>query len=114
MNYLKLNVLAKKLIEKNGKTFTLRKKVEGTYDPANNSISIATTDSTFYGVLKNYYHSYFDNQTIKRGDKLLIASSTVEIEVQDVILEGSTKWNVINVEEIKPADTNLLYKVQVR
>jgi len=109
---------ALRLITDNGKSFTLRNKSEGSYDPATNAITgSSNTDETIYGIMTSYKKFQIDDQNIKIGDKkLLVAASgiTGNVDQDSIIIEGSDQWSVVHVEEISPGSTVIIYQLQVR
>ena len=129
--YDKMSATALRLIERFGQTITLRDTVPGEYDP----VSGATTpdvevDQPAQAILQDYAlqqsgMTYAEGTVIKQGDKkILVAAMTTDANGQQVqitppqlttkvIADGAT-WTIVNIKEINPAGTPLVYELQGR
>jgi putative alpha-1,2-mannosidase len=118
INYNQLALTAEKLIQDNGKTLTLSQKSGGTFTPSTNSFSgETTTNNTIYGVFEQVDRNRIDGQNVKKEDKIILATTetaSVTIQERDTIIDGSDNWQIVNVEEVKPADKVIYYRLQVR
>lgn len=104
------------LINDLGKALTLRKVTEGVYDPSTGGVTNTTADTSVKGMLLNYRDGQFDGDIIQVGDRkiLLRASDSVVPEIQDIVLDGSVEYRIINVRQIEEAGTDIVYICQAR
>lgn len=114
--YENIAATALRLISEKGRNVTYRAFTTGNYNPATGSVSgDSTTDTTVKMVVTRVVTQNIDNSTLQRGDRLLlIAAGVVVPNEKDRIVDGSDTFQIISVEEIKPADTAIVYKLQVR
>ena len=114
--YDSIAATALKLISDKGRNVTYRAFTTGEYNPATGSVSgEATTDTTVKMVVTRVVTQNIDNSTLQRGDRLvLVGAGTITPNEKDRIVDGSDTFQIISVEEIKPADTPIVYKLQVR
>lgn len=105
-----------KLINSVGKTLTLRKVTEGSYDPSTGGISNTTADTTTKGMLLNYMDMQFDGDIIQHGDRKIVlrATDSVTPEIQDIVLDGSVEYRLIDVRQIEEAGVDIVYICQGR
>lgn len=108
-DYAPLDTTASALIERFGRTMTLRTLVQSgsAFDP-----TVTNSDASITGVMTGYRANQIDGTLIQAGDKLLLTHSAVT--VQDKIVDDGKEYSVITVDTVKPGGTTLLYKVQVR
>lgn len=106
----------RQLINDIGKALTLRKVSEGAYNPATGAAINTTTDTPVYGLVLNYKDGQFDGDIIQRGDRKIVlrASDSVVPEVQDLVIDGSDEYRIVNVRQIEQAGTDLVYVCQGR
>lgn len=106
------------LIADKGRNVTHVKQGTNVYSPSAGTFTEGTaTETTIKAVFTNFKLSDIDGELIRKDDKmLLVAASSISFEptTEDKIKEGSTEWAVVAVNVVKPADTALLYKLQVR
>ena len=109
--YLKMAATANRLIDKFGQTVMIERTTGETIDPVTGVITAGVTEY-FYprGVFKPYAENLIDGTRILKTDIELVLDNTVKPEMTDKI-EGVS---IINIEEINPAGTPLIYKLQVR
>lgn len=106
----------RQLVNDIGKALTLRKVSEGAYDPATGLASNTNSDTSVKGMVLNYRDSQFDGDIVQRGDRKIVirASDGVVPEVQDLVLDGSDNYRIVNVRQIEQAGTDLVYVCQGR
>ena len=119
MSELYTNMAATALAQINdkGRTVTLREYGDAVYDPATDTFTQGSADDVIAKALFTKFKTGdVDGELIKHEDKrVLIAASGVSKPAQgSLIVDGSDSYRVINTDEIKPADTSILYMVQVR
>jgi len=114
MNYTKLAATALKLIKNAGRPVTFYTTgTTGGYDVNGDPIADSPgVTKGGYGVKLGYKTREY-NEFILRGDSYLIYSGE-KPEIQMLIDLDGTTWQVVNVDPLEPAGTNLLYKVQLR
>lgn len=98
-----------------GRSVTYRVKSDGTYNPATGARTGQTiTETTVNMAFINYNRNEIDGEVIKTGDVKGLLASGVTPKPADEITDGTTIWRVINVNEIKPANVSVMYKLQLR
>ena len=102
-----------------GRTATLRKVTEGTYDPTTGTTTGGgTTDATVtIGPLLSYKNFEIDGTRIKAEDrKVIMATSGVATapDSGDRIIIGSTTYTVITMKAYDVNGTTFAYVLQVR
>jgi hypothetical protein len=110
------------LLERRGKTATLRKKSSGTYDPSTGALgSVADTDVTVKMYFADYGLSETNNDSILMGDrKVLIAprdtsgTATPEPDNEDQILSVGDAVVIKSIQKIYNSDVLVCYICQVR
>lgn len=109
---------AQEMIAEFGRSVTLRRNSEGTYNPATDAISGATTtDVAVQAVFTEFKQKDIDGTLIQQGDKQVLvaaAALTSPPENNDILVDGSDQYRIIELMAIQPGDTALIYKVQVR
>ena len=129
--YDKMGATALRLISRFGQTITLRDTVPVEYDPVTGGSTPETTvDQSAQAILQDYAlqqagMSYAEGTVIKHGDKkILVAAMAKDANGQPVqltppqltttvIADGAT-WTIVNIKEITPAGTPLVYELQGR
>ena len=116
--YSEMAEMAREEIEEYGRTITLRRNNEGSYDAATDTmVGASVSDVSVKVLFTEYRQNEIDNTIILRGDKkVLIAATSLSFapEHNDIIIDGGTQYKVINLSTVQPGDTPLLYKLQVR
>lgn len=110
--YDRLQATASRLIAQYGREVILLKRTtSGTaYNP------VVTENSHYvYGVQSEYKSHEIDGTLIQRNDKkFLVYSSLVVPDTKDALQDGTKKYSIIDVKEIKPGTTNIFYEIQAR
>lgn len=129
VNYTSLRALAERLIEQDGRNFTLIRRDQGNpVDPAKpwrESTGAAEVTVVVKGVFVSYEKEDFDGTLVRRGDKrVLVAAKSVEdesasgvnikIEDYDYFLDGTVRWKIIDSDSIAPGPVNVFYDIQAR
>lgn len=117
-DYAGLENTALTQIDEFGRTVVFRSVDQGTFDASTNSrTGNSVTNTNVKAVITDYRERQINDETIRRGDKrVMIAGAALSSapETNDIIVDGSEVYRIINVETIQPGDTVLLYKLQVR
>ena len=74
----------------------------------------AVTEYSGYGVVVNYEDSVIDDTLIKRGDKKILTIELPSPLIGDKYTIGSTVYSYVDHITVSPANTDVLYKIQVR
>lgn len=120
--YDRMASTALRLIERFGQTITLRDTVQGEYDPVTGSQTPdVEVDQPAQAILQDYAlqqagMSYAEGTVIKQGDKKILVAAqglTPPTLTTAVIADGAT-WTIVNIKEINPAGTPLVYELQGR
>jgi hypothetical protein len=116
--YARMAEVALTLIGRFGQTVTLQNNVAGEYDPSTGTVEGTTQEQQASAVLQDYTgQEFLTNTQIQQGDKKLkVAAKGLEWPpslANKAIVQGTT-YSVINVNEINPAGTPLVYELQVR
>ena len=115
--YTGLQSTAARLLGDKGMAMTLRKRAASAYDPAAGAATLTPTDYACTGAKFAFPALLIDGTTIRQGDqKVLLAAQglAVEPEQGDVLLIAGVQWPVIEVKPIAPADTVVVWQLQVR
>lgn len=107
--YNNLQATSSRLIDKFGKNVTLRTQTNSgtSYEP-----TITNSDATIRAVITSFKMGQIDGTLVRADDKQLITASTVAVDQK--IIDGMIEYSIISVDEIKPADTALIYKAVLR
>lgn len=115
-NYAGLEATALVQIADKGRNVILRRVTEGSYNPANDTISgDSNADETVKALVRNFTERELVEGLIIKGDKeVTVAASGLTIPEMNDIIVDTQQFRIINVLEIAPGDTAMLYKLQVR
>ncbi|WP_312450068.1 hypothetical protein [Stutzerimonas nitrititolerans] len=120
--YDRMAATALRLIEQFGQEITLRDTVPGEYDPVTGgSTPDVEVSQPAHAILQDYAlqqsgMSYAEGTVIKQGDKKILVAAqglTPPTLTTTVIADGAT-WTIVNIKEINPAGTPLVYEIQGR
>lgn len=107
---------ALRLIAEKGASLTYRRLVQG-FDPLTGATVTARTDYAVTGVVQEASPGPLDNAVIRRGDRIvLVAASALPVvpEAGSVLLLEGSEWSIVHVGAIKPGDTAIAWRLQVR
>jgi hypothetical protein len=117
MDYSALAATSVRQIRDKGRTVSFIYETQGDYSAEDDEITGNSSDPQNVKMLiTNYNQKDIDGTIIQHGDKLgLLAPDNLERvpATGDRVVDGET-YTVKNVLEIKPGDTALLYKLQLR
>ena len=108
-DYTNLANTATRLVNRFGKTIQKRTISNSGSDFNPTQVSV---DADIDGVIVSYGLNEIDGTLILTTDKKLLTTSLLELD--DKVVDGSIVYSIISINQIQPADTNLLYKVQLR
>lgn len=108
-DYSKLAQTAVNLIARFGKTIQLR-AVTSSGDAFNpTQINV---DMPIKAVITDYKNNEIDGTLIHTQDKKML--TTLKVELINSIVDNSTVYSIVSVNEVAPSTTTLVYKVQLR
>jgi len=118
---VKLAASAERLIKENGRKLVFQKEREGSADPNKpwRGKAVGGPDTvTVTGVVLNYTNKEKkDSNLIRMGDKKILLSSKdagIELDTFDTILDEGVQWKIVEISEVKPGTTSIIYRVHVR
>lgn len=118
MDYSRLAATSSAQIADKGRSVSLVFETQGTYAPATDTFTGQTSSSqTVKMVITNYRKNEMDETMIKIGDRqgLLAPDNLLRApKTGDTVTDGAETFAIVSIEEIKPGDTTLLYKLQLR
>ncbi|EJA5988805.1 hypothetical protein OD507_005288 [Salmonella enterica] len=115
-DYSRLKNRGTALIKKYGYSLSLVRPAKSGIDPATGD-RLAGEDSLLYsvtGIDQQYRQSEIDGTLIKTGDKKILLTAETVPEQGDYLTDGLSRWNIITITPVKPANDVLLYSLQVR
>ena len=104
-------------IDDKGRSISVVYKTEGTLDIDNDAVGDDSESTVVLkGLVTSFNQSDIDGTMIRQEDVLVLvaASGVTKPRTADVIIDGSNELTVVNVGEIKPGSTAVLYKIQAR
>jgi hypothetical protein len=110
-DYSGLKGTSKSLVERFGRTVTLRAR---SFSGAANNPDVLDVDTETTAVITDYNARDVDGTLIKVTDKMAIMHSDVTPDIDYQVVDGGIVYSVINCNDIKPGDTSLIYKLQLR
>lgn len=117
VNYTSLQNTAYNLLKANGQAITFSYTSGEDVDPATGVVSDAGSSVTVtgYGAATKYKNMEIDGEAINASDLRLICDNVATKPEQGWnVYVNSGNWRVMNVEEISPAGTNVIYICQLR
>lgn len=119
-DYARAQATATRLLTNFGADATLRKQVQGAYDPATGTTTVTTTDYTVKAALLNYSRMDANNQNaegtlVERDDRKIIIESFAAVpDTDDLIIFGSVTYRVVSVKKVNPSGTVVIHELQAR
>lgn len=113
--YGNLATTALKQIADKGRLVTLKATTETEYDPSAPYVP-SESQLVVKALITNFSSREIDNEIILRDDVRMIipAKGLEKPSMNTVVLDGDQSYRTINVQELKPGDTAILYYLQVR
>ena len=110
--YDRMQATATRLVTKYGKDVTLTREVASSTNPVTGIVTPGTPITiTGKGIDRDFNTAEIDGSAVLRGDKqLILADASQEPLMNDVYGD----YRVINVQEVTPANTTIIYRLQVR
>ena len=120
--YDRMASTALRLIERFGQTIILRDTVPGEYDPVmGETTPELPVDQPAQAILQDYAlqqsgMTYAEGAVIKQGDKkiLVAAQGITPPELTTTVIADGATWTIVNIKQINPAGTPLVYELQGR
>ncbi len=103
--------LATRLIKKNGRQLSIVSiGLAGTaWDP-----TPAETITTVIGVQTNFNVADVDGNLVQETDKQYLINSAIMINAEMRIRDNGVDYSIVNINEIMPGETLVMYKVHVQ
>ena len=108
-DYTNLSNTATRLVNRFGKTLQKRTITNSGSDFNPTQVMV---DTDIDGVIVSYGLNEIDGTLILTTDKKLLTTSLLELDYK--VVDGSIVYSIISINQIQPASTTLLYKVQLR
>jgi len=109
---------ASRLIKNAGTALTIKRDIAGVTDPITGITTGASIESyPVNGVKLRYKNTDIDGTLVKSGDLRVLLSVeglTIVPESTDIIVVSGASWKIIDVKPLEPAETVVLYELQVR
>lgn len=107
---------ASRLLKTKGQVMFLRRKGVIQSDPVAGTVTTsAPVDISVNGVLVGYSDQLVANGVVQKGDRrAIIEAGVTEPAGTDVLIISGRAWTIINIEQVNPAGTPVLYFLQVR
>lgn len=104
------------LIDDLGKSVTLRKVTQGTYNPANGGVTNTTSDETVRACILNFSNREFDGTMILQGDRKIViaAKSATEPQLNDLVIDGTSSYRIVSIRKVEENGTAVIYTCQGR
>lgn len=123
VDFVKLAATAKRLIDANGRTVTVRKQGSTPVDPAkpwrgqSTPEADSVTGKAVFVSPSDLGYVVENQDNVKRADQVALFSANDDggkaLETFDTIVDGSVEWKILRTEVLKPADTRLIYQFEV-
>ena len=117
MDYSTFARIANRILSDWGVAATLTRKSSGTYDPATSVSTVTSATDNVTVAIFPYPAKLIDGTLIHVGDMQVIMGTdglSAAPEAADNITIGGTVYKIVTVQNIKPANTSVLYELQVR
>lgn len=112
--YENLAATALRLLAKYGAPTTIQRVTIGAYNPATGTASNSTSNLTTTGLVRLYQNKLIDGERVKVGDKEVVLSNEQIPLLSDKIIVDSVPWSIVNIREVNPAGTPIVYFAQIR
>lgn len=113
--YSGLAQTAKRLIDSKGRSVTVRSTAGQTFDPITGTFTGGSTDTPLKAVFSQFKREEIDGTMILRSDKKVILSGLdITINSNDLIMDGSQQYRIVDILAVQPAETTVIYIVQAR
>jgi hypothetical protein len=123
MDYSGFQSLAAEQVADKGVDIVIRCSSPGTYNPVTDVVDRTETDYDGKILITDYTSRDIDGSVIQVGDRLGLLSPhdtdgcelpNLNLQADVEFLLGTELLNVLRITSLKPGDTNLLYKLQIR
>ena len=98
-----------------GQAITVNRETSSSFDPVLGEDTTAASSFTGYGAAFEYKGREIDGTVVQAGDIKLYLNATATVPlIDDRITIDSVAYEVMDVEQINPAGTAVLYILQLR
>ena len=114
--YSELAITVDELLTEFGQPLVITNFELGEEDPTTGILSQASSSYTTIGVLQDYDYRNFGDatnlfQTVRRGDKQILASATKLINPGDFLFIDGIQYKAYVVKCVNPGGTRVLYEI---
>ena len=104
------------IITEFGVAATIQRWAKGVYDVAAGTHGVGTTTTpAITVVIEDFNEREIDGTRVKREDKKLLMGGADTVPVMnDKIIIGTDKWEIVSITPIKPGNVVVLYEIHVR
>ncbi|AXD71550.1 hypothetical protein GNT71_09850 [Salmonella enterica] len=115
-DYSRLKNRGAALIKKYGYSLSLVRPAKSGIDPATGDRLSDAEQQIFSvnGIDQQYKQSEVDGTLIQTDDKKILLTAETAPEQGDYLTDGLSRWDIITITPVKPANDVLLYSLQVR
>lgn len=117
-DYTSIRALAEGQIREYGRTMTLIRPSATGFDPETGAYAAGTsTEYEVVGISTKFSRKEIDGTFVQAADqKVLLAADTISTvpTVSDLLKIGEETWSILQVQEVSPGGTVLLYTLQIR
>lgn len=113
--YTELQAEASVLLAEYGRPMLLRRPGVSTIDPVTDEeVSSPPVDQPCTGIATSYQTNLIDGTRIKSGDRKVILTAEQPPQMADTLVIDGTSWTLVDIDTKQPAETVLVYILQVR
>lgn len=115
VDYAILANTATSLLTDNGQNLTFGRETSSGFNPVTGVDTTASSTYTGYGAGFDYKKSEVDGEVIQNGDvRLILQAVTTAPLIGDTVTYNGSVYRVMNVNEVSPGGTVVIYKLQLR
>lgn len=122
-NFSKLQATATRLIRKNGRAVTVVRASTNPKDPEKpwRGNQCVDTELPTFAAIVDYQERDIDGERIRRGDRRALIEvpkdsdgNEIDLRFFDRLDDRGERWRMMNIQKIEPANTTVVYDVQLR
>lgn len=115
-DYSSLNETVQAQVADKGRTVQIVYKTAGTYNPTLDALDNDSEETVeVKAIITNFSKRDVSASLVEQGDlQVMIAANVTKPKTNDIVSDNGEEFTIVNVVEIKPGGTPILYKLQVR
>jgi len=115
VDYAALQNTASGLLSNNGQSLSFGRETSSSFNPVTGVDTTSSSTYTGYGAGFDYIKAEIDGEVIQRGDvRLILEATTTAPLIGDTVTYNGSVYRVMNVDEVSPGGTVVIYKLQIR